>query len=208
MKFKKILATVLVAVCAFMLVGCGQMTAKESVESAVSNATSIQTSVGSMTGDSSATGLAMKVNPFATLTDFMEVGEEMGEEMGKLGQKLVSFGVEVAELGVLSTAFLADYENLEIADADVTELNKHANTIKDLKNKIESEAKKFVDKMEEMEEKVGEGDMEALMNMDLDELIDIAEKLIDQVKATVEKLGTATTAIEGINTVLVKYTEE
>ena len=45
---KKLIAGAFVAVCAFMLVGCGQMTAKESLETAVTSVASIEASASKL----------------------------------------------------------------------------------------------------------------------------------------------------------------
>ena len=179
MKFKKLLATVLVAICAFMLVGCGQMTAKESVETAVANATDIQVSAtkiaeGSMQ-DPSASGFAVTFDENLDLDDifgdmsgfgdmnnlmtFVQDLTEKGMAIAGLAEnmltKVTGFGVEVIKLGTLAPQFLASYDAIEAAieDADVAELSKNANVLKDAKSQFETMAREIEAKALELQQK-------------------------------------------------------
>lgn len=243
MKFKKLLATVLVAICAFMLVGCGQMTAKESVETAVANATEIQVSAtkiaeGSMQ-DPSASGLAVTFDENLDLDDifgdmsgfgdmnnlmtFVQDLTEKGMAIAGLAEnmltKVTGFGSEVIKLGTLAPQFLASYDAIEAAieDADVAELSKNANVLKDAKSQFETMAREIEAKALELQQKMGdmsklesedfEEVMAALQNLDTEAILGVFDYMIEKVTTSVEKMSEVTTAIKAINTVLEKYVQ-
>lgn len=243
MKFKKLLATVLVAICAFMLVGCGQMTAKESVETAVANSADIQASAtkiaeGSMS-DPSASGLAVTFDgtgdvgdvfgdipgfgDMSNLSTFFESVTQKGMAMAGMAEdmltKVTAFGSEVIKLTALAPQFLASYEAIEAAieDADVADLSKHANVLKDAKSQFETMARDVEAKALEMQQKMGdmsklESDdiqevMEALQNLDTDAILEVFDYMIEKVTVAIEKMADVTTAITAINTILEKYVQ-
>ena len=241
MKFKKLLATVLVAICAFMFVGCGQMTAKESVEIAVASATEIQLSATKIADsvalkDSEASGLSVTFdNDFGDvigdlfpdlagmgdittfLTDITTKGMQMATLAETMLTKLSAFGGESLRISDYSALFLEKYAELEqkLESADVAELSKQANVLKDAKTYFETKASEFEAKALEMQEKMADLEklqsdnleevLEAFANLNTEVLMEMFDWMVEQTTSSVEKMVEVITAITTINNILAKY---
>ncbi|MBQ3494698.1 MAG: hypothetical protein IJA69_04715 [Clostridia bacterium] len=211
MKFKKLLAGALVAVCAFMLVGCGQMTAKQSLESAVESCTSIETSCNTMqNGDTSASGYS---NPFglsdATTAKLEEQGEQVYEATTEFAQVFVQFGGEAATLLVKAPKLLADETAMGlITEQEVATLSDAANKLKNVESWLKAKAQDIVSKdnqtdkiMQDLYAAVIGGDVEGLAN----QYYNITAQMLNIMKEAKTKLSEVVTAVQNINTVVNKY---
>lgn len=196
MKFKKIFATLLVAVCAFMLVGCGQMNAKEAVQSSVSSSTEIQTTATDVQGTSFSPSMAssLSATTYSSLTD--KIGE-VTTATSTLGTTLVSFGNKVLALSTAATTFV---ENYEITEEDVAKLNEYANKLEDVKNDLEAKANELANKATDLASKI----LESLTNKNLS-LDEMFAKVVEIINYTNTKLVSVSETVENITDVINNY---
>ena len=199
MKFKKIFATLLVAVCAFMLVGCGQMNAKEAVQSSVSSSTEIQTTATDVQGTSFSPSMAssLSATTYSSLTD--KIGE-VTTATSTLGTTLVSFGNKVLALSTAATTFVENYENYEITEEDVAKLNEYANKLEDVKNDLEAKANELANKATDLASKI----LESLTNKNLS-LDEMFTKVVEIINYTNTKLVSVSETVENITDVINNY---
>lgn len=210
-KLKLFITSALVAVCAFMMVGCGELNAKQAVNESVTVSQSIESTANSMSDT--------KLNSAMNVSSFTEYLEQLGDLTTSIATKsaevattLAHLTTEIAELKINQTAFAEKFESLEIVEEDINTLNEQLNVLKDVKKNIEKDYQTLEAKMQSAVEKMQEVTILTFDENTINSIINHLETAISEAVSLLNKgvgyVETATTALEKINTVVAKYIAE